>query len=223
MIRALVLVLLWAAPLSAQTLLPELTALRAEYPTPMSKPQLGELLTRTAQTDAARWALLRKPSGNNCPAMAVLVSCDYLIYMATGQGYDVLIDQEGAATPVWQTGSVFGAGDFVRVSAGPIDPPDPPEPPTPPPTGPEHRQILESIDTLAELMADLEAQMAREHEAILLAVNGTPETPASIPPEGPVETGANPGAPWWADLAILTLKYVLPIAIGWVTGANLPE
>jgi hypothetical protein len=84
-----------------ETPLDTLSRLRANYPTPMSKAQIGEMLYQTAQ----QWthlALLGKEHGNNCPTpQGIPVSCDYLIEHATMQGYDVLIAEESAATPTW--------------------------------------------------------------------------------------------------------------------------
>jgi hypothetical protein len=135
MARALGLViagmLVTAPALAQESLLPTLQTLRAQYPTPMSKAQLGELLTRTAQSTAG-WVLLRKMEGNNCPAMGTSVSCDYLVYAPTGQGYDVLVDQEGSATPTWNSGGdVFTPDRYVAVNALPPPQPNPQPQPAP--------------------------------------------------------------------------------------------
>lgn len=112
-----------AIPAKAQdSLLSTLQQFRKDYPTPMSKAQVGELLTRTAASKPG-WVLLAKPQGNNCPAMGVKVSCDYLVWAATGQGFDVLRDSEGDAEPIWGKGDSFKSDRFVAVNIAPPDPP----------------------------------------------------------------------------------------------------
>jgi len=44
------------------------------------------------------FGILTKPSGNQCEGF----SCDF-ICNPRGQGWDVLIDAEGAQTPIWGT------------------------------------------------------------------------------------------------------------------------
>lgn len=100
-----VIVALWAAPTAAQTsLLPTLQRFRSEYPTPMSPAQLAELLNRVAwEHRADGWGLLRKDSGNRCPApQQVFVSCDFLFHLPTLHGFDVLIASDTDAIPAWQ-------------------------------------------------------------------------------------------------------------------------
>ena len=153
-----ILALLITTTASAQGLLPELKRLRAEYPTPLSKAQIGELLTRTAQF-APGWALLAKPAGNNCPAMGTKVSCDYIVDANTGQGYDVLLDSEGAATPRWNKGTMFSdRSRFVSVGTVVIIPPTPPvvPPVTPPVVDNGLRELLEKA------LARIDILVARE-------------------------------------------------------------
>lgn len=85
------------------TPLETLTRLRATYPTPMTKPQIGELLNKTAwYWRESGLALLGKPAGNNCPTPGgVLVSCDFLVYVGTHEAYDVFLDVDFSAAPVW--------------------------------------------------------------------------------------------------------------------------
>ena len=135
-----------ASQVSAQdSLLPTLLVLRASYPTPMSKAQAGELLTVTAQMHPG-WVLLSKPSGNNCPAMQTRVACDYLVWAATGQGFDVLRDEEGDAEPVWQRGDVFTPDRYVLVS--PL-----PDPGTPPPSS--GTNIDDELDAIISLLTEI--------------------------------------------------------------------
>jgi hypothetical protein len=102
---ALVVFVVASLPAAAQTsLLPTLQRIRPEYPTPMSPGQLAELLNRVAWEHRAEgWGLLRKPSGNRCPApQGVDVACDILVHAPSVRHFDVLIDTAGAAAPAWQ-------------------------------------------------------------------------------------------------------------------------
>jgi hypothetical protein len=139
----LALVLCWCAafggtPARAQTsVLSTLERFRAEYPTPMSPSQLGELLNRVAwEHRAAGWGLLRKTGGSRCPApQGVEVACDILIHAPTIIHYDVLIDAEGAAIPTWRDAGpcVLGPSSGCEMSRylAPVglEPPSPPKVP----------------------------------------------------------------------------------------------
>lgn len=117
------------------TPLQTLQALREGYPTPMSNDQLGQLL------NAVAWAhrdeglgMFGKPTGANCrqPRTGTRISRDYLVYQ-DGRGYDVFVDAEGKATPVWGREHAMD----VRRWVAPVDvtvelPPSLPEPPRPP-------------------------------------------------------------------------------------------
>jgi hypothetical protein len=115
----------WATPALAQANLQSaLEAIRPSYPTPMSPAQLAEMLNRVAWDHRAEgWGLLAKPSGNNCPmANGVLISCDFLVYQPTAQGWDVLTASDTDAIPSWQGPYPIDLGRFVA----PIPPPAPP-------------------------------------------------------------------------------------------------
>lgn len=161
----------WPAQLFAQpSLLSTLQELRRDFPTPMSKPELGELLTRAARSQPG-WVLLLKPSGNNCPAMGTLVSCDYLVYAPTGQGFDVLIDQEGSATPTWGEGDRFTAERFVAVDYQPPPPPPVDKPPVEKPPVPtlDLTAVYARLDAMAARQEVL-AQYQRDAEAATYAL-----------------------------------------------------
>lgn len=96
---------LWAAPALAQSnLLPTIQRFRAEYPTPMARWQVAELLNRVAWAHRAEgWGLLKKDGGSRCPAPHGFdISCDILIHSPTILHFDVLTDSDGAAIPTWQ-------------------------------------------------------------------------------------------------------------------------
>jgi hypothetical protein len=98
------IICLWATPAMAQSnLLPTIQRLRAEYPTPMARWQVADLLNRVAWAHRAEgWGLLHKPVGSRCPAPHGFdISCDILIHAPSIQHFDVLIDAEGVATPTW--------------------------------------------------------------------------------------------------------------------------
>lgn len=91
-------------PVVAQTsLLPTVERIRSEYPTPMSAEQKAQMLNRVAfEHRAEGWGLLKKSGGSRCPApQGFDIACDILVYAPTAWHFDVLIDQDGAATPAW--------------------------------------------------------------------------------------------------------------------------
>lgn len=110
-----------------------LKSLRAGYPTPMSREQLGELLNGTAWMHRAEgWGVLSKPNGSNCPQPQTgqLISTDILFHLPTLIIYDVLIDADGQAKPTWNDAGSMEAGRFVK----PVDAAVPQPGPTPPPS-----------------------------------------------------------------------------------------
>lgn len=109
---------------------------RAKFGTPMTPTQIGQMLNAVAVAHrSAGWKLLAKPSGNNCPQPVTntRVSCDYLVFGPTGQGFDVLRDQEGAGTVAWNQGDSFTAERYVEPVG---DAPQPDPNPQPPPFDP---------------------------------------------------------------------------------------
>jgi hypothetical protein len=163
---ALLTAALSAPALAQPSLLSTLQAFRAQYPTPMSAGQKAELLVRTAQTSPGWVLLLKMPPSTSCPtSWGALVACDILIYAATGQGYDVLIDQDNAARPSWQPSDVFTPDRFVAVPGAvpaPMPPPVPVPVPMPPPVPP--LEFSAAIQRLYD-------QAEKNHKEALEAIN----------------------------------------------------
>src|SRR3990167_4158789 len=94
--------------LAQQTILETLQQVRAEYPADWSHEDRGEYLNKVAFLRSRMgedFGLLRKPGGNRCPTpQGVDVSCDYLVYRPTIDGYDVLGDE---TTPIFNLGDSF--------------------------------------------------------------------------------------------------------------------
>lgn len=204
------LALLEALPAHGQdSLLSTLQTIRAEYPTPMSKAQNGELLVRVAASRVG-WVLLAKPSGNHCPAAGTFVSCDYLIFAATGQGFDVLRDSEGAGIPVWNRGDSFKPDRYVyvlppTVTAPPVVVQPPVFPPPPPDLGPVLTRLQDVKDALQQQDATLEAVSAHlEAIDVKLAeirqqqVDDRADVVAWLKAQQATSDGS--GRPWWQVL-----------------------
>ena len=103
------------------TPLQTLESLRPNYPTPMTKDQLGEMLNRTAWIHRFEgYGLLSKPQGNNCrqPITGKLIATDILTHADTFIHYDCLKDATGVAEPIWQNKGPFIPTAFVS----PVDP-----------------------------------------------------------------------------------------------------
>jgi hypothetical protein len=79
-----------------------INAVRAVLPSNWSHDDRGRFLNKVAWIRSQMgepFGLLKKPGGNNCPTpQGVAVSCDYLVYQPTLNGYDVLISE---STPTW--------------------------------------------------------------------------------------------------------------------------
>lgn len=162
---ALVFVILATSHAGAQTpFLADVQTLRAQYPTPMTPAQLGELLNRLAWLHRTEgWGLLHKPQGNNCPGAGQIVSCDILVHAPSATHWDVLTDQEDAATPVFNPKGPIEVSRFVP----PVDPGGS-TPPSSPPVPPAVSEVLALLRlTRAEdsgqqerIYADLKASIA---------------------------------------------------------------
>lgn len=154
-----------AKPIAAQDVIPDLKALRAEYPTPMSKAQLSELMNRVALRHPG-WGMLRKDAGNNCPTAypGIAISCDWMVYGPTRWGYDLLIDQEGRAEVVGRSdGDAIAAGAEIvypwTSGTTPAPTPAPGPTPAPPPTP------VPAID-LGPLLQRMDQLLALEQQAL---------------------------------------------------------
>lgn len=137
MFLGLAMLLAFASSASAQAVVPALTELRRLYPTPMSKPQISELLDRAALANPG-WKLLKKDGGNTCPTPypGVTISCDWM-FSPDGWGFDVLRDQEGVGQPGVFGDAALAAGQELvspwEVSTAPAPTPVPvPVPQLPP-------------------------------------------------------------------------------------------
>lgn len=92
--------------LAQTSLLPTLQQVRTEFPQDWTHEDRGTFLNKVAWTHRADgWGLLRKPGGNRCPTpQGIDISCDYLVFGPTMQGFDVLGDE---TTPTWRVGDNF--------------------------------------------------------------------------------------------------------------------
>ena len=92
------------------TPLETLQSIRPNYPTPMSKDQLGEMLNRTAWIHRFEgYGLLSKTQGNNCrqPTTGKFISTDILTHADSFIHFDCLIDATGIAKPTWNNKGSF--------------------------------------------------------------------------------------------------------------------
>lgn len=105
-------------PVSNPNHLEDVKRIRAKYDTPLGA-RHWQFLVELAQAIGAR--LFRKDGGTNIliPALNVHVSQD-IIVMPNGEGFDVLGDGEGAATPGWDSKGQM-TGEFVDVSGVKLD------------------------------------------------------------------------------------------------------
>jgi hypothetical protein len=167
--------------------------------------------------------LLRKLAGNNCPALGTLVSCDYIIHAQSGQGFDVLQDQEGQAIPTWNQGDRFTPADYVWVVGPPVTPAPTPYPtPTPgPPVATDLGPILDLMAGLERQMATLRVENHQDHEATrgqiaalrqqvegIVIPPSVPAEPVPIPGTNVPDSGSALGS-----AAMFSIKYILPAVV----------
>jgi hypothetical protein len=199
-VKVFVLCVLVAVPATAQdSLLPTLEALRAAYPVGWSHEQRGAFLNAVAfKHKDEGWGLLKKPGGNRCPTpQGIDVSCDYLVYRPTMQGFDVLVDE---SRPVWRKADTFT--DDPERWVAPVSPGGESgsggDVPLPPGTGAGY-----DLDVIKRLMVieDKENQILLKLDAEVLAQLGRVETKVD-------EVGTS-----IKDVAVFIGKYVSPAAI----------
>lgn len=159
-----------APPQEPASLIDDVRALRAGYPSTLSPAQLGELLNRVAwKNRAAGWGLLAKPGGNNCPAPSgVLVGCDILFHKPSGLHYDVLgaAGDPGGSIPSWSADGPMDVSRWVA-STDPGGASAPAPTPTPTPAPDQTAALRAQIDGLQQQLAymtqhakDLDQQVA---------------------------------------------------------------
>lgn len=172
MLIVFMLTLMTSTSAFAQAPFETLKRLREEYPTPMVKEETGELLNRVAWAHKGEgWGLLGKASGNNCPTPGgVKVSCDYLLYIPTFSGYDVLIDEEGSGTPSWGGPHDMWKAiqDGSRTIVHPTEPFAPAPSPTPEPIpSVDLTPVLNDLQIILAQIAQGRANEKAEHDAML--------------------------------------------------------
>jgi hypothetical protein len=195
-----------------------LKTLRAEYPTPMSKGQLGAMLDRTVASHAG-WRLYRKPQGNNCPQpmTGVPISCDIIVqtHGLVGTMFDVLIDQDNAATPGWrEVGETDDTEKWIRPVSGSTSPE-----PTPPPTPQPSDDVLNELRRLQETQTQIDAKVQQllaeiaAHEYLQQAERDRQE--AERIEQAKFREGVRSE---YRRFAVFTSKYVLPAIVAFFGG-----
>lgn len=195
---AFLLLPVWA---SAQDVIPTLQELRPLYPTPMSKPQISELLNKAAAAHPG-WMMLRKEGGNNCPTNdpAKHISCDWLVNSQTQWGYDVLRDQEGVGA-VGVTNSAAIAPGTELVMPWDVSPTQPPPPVVIPPQPPPPIQVL-NLQPALERIAEMESEVNHRFDQTDKKIDDLREE---------AKSGLR-------DLGMFVLKYIAPAALGGTAG-----
>lgn len=147
------------------SLLPTLEELRLNYPTPIMKSQLGQLLNEVAwKHRSLGWGLAAKSVGEYTtqPHTGTKVSRDLLIHQPTQLMYDVLQDvTNGVAKPMW--GAPLDA-DLPWV--GPVDPigPNPDLPPEWPSEAPYPQLVYgPQVDRIHDKGVDHWVNLVEEH------------------------------------------------------------
>ena len=200
------LCLVTSPALAQNSLLPTLQQVRGEFPQDWSHEDRGMFLNKVAWIHRAEgWGLLHKPGGNKCPTQQhVDVSCDYLVYKPTMQGFDVLSNE---TVPVWQLGDSFITQPerWIPPVAAEIVPPDAPGPVPTQPT-----ELLQRVITIEQVVADIR-QQNMEHEILDAAERvKAQEFRDAVGSEwakfgkfvakyGPIVLGAVAAGKWWGN------------------------
>ena len=207
-------VLLTTTALYAQAPFDTLKRLRPEYSTPMSREQAAALLNRVAwEHRADGLTLLGKTQGNNCPLPVTgqLISCDFVVYSTTLQGYDVLIGWDTAGTPSWQgpedLTSAINSG--ARSIVFPVNPSLPSEPPVPPPTLPPTQPPVVVPGPIVGLQEQILAEL-RQHETAE-AIERAKAEAFRVEVKTVWESIGKPALTF-------TGKYILPAVLAWFGG-----
>lgn len=162
--------------LAAQSsLLPELQAVRATLPTPMSPTQQATLLNTVAlRHQSEGWGLLAKPNGNHCSLpTGVFIACDILVFRPTNQLFDVLQDGEGTGTPFWGGAQPLDDPSRFVSPVGTAPTPPAPKPPVPPvPNGDlaalkmQVARLDSEVGQLTVLVSTMKNEVAAQRDAL---------------------------------------------------------
>lgn len=201
---AILFVLSATSTFAQDSLLPTLEALRQAYPAAWSHADRGAFLNAVAfKHKDDGWGLLKKPGGNRCPTpQNVDVSCDYLVYRPTMQGFDVLVDE---SRPTWRRGDSFLDDPERWLAPIPTDglPPEEPDPgsggtvPLPPGTGAWDLEVIKRLMVLED-----------KDNQILLKLNAEVLTQLAR-----IETKVDDVGTSIKDVAVFIGKYISPAAI----------
>lgn len=170
----MLLALLWAVPLCAQSsLIGDVATERAKYGASMSPAQVAAMLNQIAWNHKAEgWGLLRKGSGNSCPLRDTFISCDILIHAPSIQHFDVLQDAENTARPQWNNVGPCvlseSSGCSMDKFLAPFDPGGPVVPPPLPPSTPpvDTSTLSAKLDTLQARVDVINLSLAAQLERI---------------------------------------------------------
>lgn len=193
----LLFLLLFGAPVSAETVDETLVRVRAKYPATVTAVQAAAILNETAWVHRAEgWAILGKPGGTNCPqpTTAIPVSCDYLLHQVNGVwwGWDALIatGKPGAPGPA-KPNTPIGQGEDMseaiksgaRSVVQAVDPgTPPPEPPNPPACDAcaDIAALQSSVGRLTATVEALTTKVAQLDTRVSALEHATPPAPPSV-------------------------------------------